>query len=156
MAIEIERKFLLADDSWREVVVRSIPMRQTYLGGKGISIRVRVAGELAWINIKENRLGKMRQEFEYAIPLEDALELAYISKGGQVAKTRHIVHHAGMEWEIDEFKGKNRGLVVAEIELESENQKFELPPWAGQEVTDQERYYNVSLAKHPYREWRDD
>ena len=156
MAIEIERKFLTLDQRWRSEIVRSVHMRQAYLGGEGVSIRVRVAGELATINIKENRLGFKRQEFEYPIPLQDALDLAELSNGGEIVKTRHYVRHDGLTWEIDEFEGHNEGLVVAEVELDSENRELNLPFWIDREVTDEERYYNVTLAKKPYRLWRED
>ena len=153
MAIEIERKFLPVDESWRGMAERSISMQQVYLGGDGVSIRVRIANDLASINIKQKRLGNQRAEFEYEIPLADAHDLAALSSGLQIAKTRHIVLFAGMEWEVDEFHGDNQGLVVAEIELEEEEEVFEAPPWLGPEVSNDPRFFNASLALDPYSEW---
>jgi adenylate cyclase len=153
MGLEIERKFLLKDDSWRGTVARSVPMRQAYLGGAGVSVRVRIAGDKANLNIKQLRIGSSRDEFEYAIPMADAVRLTELAQGGGTEKTRHYVYHAGMTWEIDEFHGENSGLVVAEIELDAPDQAFERPPWLGEEVTADERYYNVALARHPFGHW---
>ena len=153
MALEIERKYLPRDDSWRGQVERSVPMKQAYLGGEGVSIRVRLAGDAATINIKQLRLGKAREEFEYPVPLEDGLRLFELAGGGKVEKTRHYLHHAGLLWEIDEFGGRNAGLVVAEVELDHPDQAVECPRWAGREVTDEDRYYNVALAVRPFDSW---
>lgn len=153
MALEIEKKFLLRDDSWREEVERSLAMRQAYLGGDGVSVRVRFEGDQARLNIKQMLVGPSRHEFEYTIPLADARRLMELANGGGTQKTRHYVRHGGMLWEIDEFLGDNEGLIVAEIELESEDQAFERPAWLGEEVTGEERYYNVALARHPFRDW---
>lgn len=155
MALEIERKFLPMDDSWRMQVERSEAMHQGYLGGDGVSVRVRISDSAALINIKQNRLGLAREEFEYPVPMEDALRLMQLAGGGYVEKTRHYLHHAGMLWEIDEFSGDNAGLVVAEIELESVDQSIELPDWVGTEVTDEVRYYNIALAQQPFSSWSD-
>ena len=155
MALEIERKFLPRDESWRTAVERSVAMKQAYLGGNGVSIRVRLAGEVATINIKQLRLGREREEFEYAVSLEDGLRLYALAGGGKVAKTRHYLQHDGMLWEIDEFEDRNAGLVVAEIELESADQAVAIPDWAGEEVTDVDRYYNVALAIAPFDTWGD-
>ncbi|KAA9133263.1 CYTH domain-containing protein [Marinihelvus fidelis] len=153
MALEIERKFLLASDAWRDEVERSVPMHQGYLGGQGVSVRVRIAGDRALINIKQNRLGMAREEFEYPVPMADGLRLMKLAGGGRVEKTRHYVRRDGVLWEIDEFEGDNAGLVVAEIELDDPDQVFVHPDWLGAEVTDEERYYNVALATHPYSQW---
>ena len=155
MALEIERKFLPVDDRWRSAVERSVPMKQAYLGGNGVSIRVRLAGDQATINIKQLRLGRAREEFEYPVPLEDGLRLYELAGGGKVAKTRHYLRHSGLLWEIDEFEGRNAGLVVAEVELEATDQAVEIPDWAGEEVTDVDRYYNVALAIAPFDTWGD-
>lgn len=155
MAIEIEHKFLPLDDSWRVQVERSVIMKQAYLGGDGVSIRVRIADDSATINIKQMRLGREREEFEYPVPFEDGLRLFELAGGGKVEKTRHYVHYEGMLWEIDEFTGHNAGLVVAEIELNRVGQPFALPDWAGEEVTDDARYYNVALAVQPFDSWED-
>jgi adenylate cyclase len=133
-------------------------MRQGYLvnGGPG-SIRVRVAGDDAWLNIKSGGLTAVRHEFEYPIPVRDAEELlALLAVGPLVDKTRHFVPLAdGLEWEIDEFHGRNSGLIVAELELTREDQPFAKPRWIGAEVTHLARYYNVNLVDHPYDEWSD-
>lgn len=155
MAIEIERKFLLRDDSWRKSATAGIPIKQGYLiGAKQASVRVRLQGEKANLNIKSMTLGVTRQEYEYSIPLEDALELlTTLCTQPIIEKTRYRVTYAGSEWEIDVFEGENAGLVVAEIELTDENESFERPPWLGREVSQEPRYYNTCLAKHPYKAW---
>lgn len=153
MALEIERKFLPRDDRWRADVEHSTPMKQAYLGGDGVSIRVRLAGDQATINIKQLRLGRQREEFEYPVPLEDGLRLYALAGGGKVAKTRHYVHHGGLLWEIDEFEERNAGLVVAEVELDAVDQQVALPDWVGEEVTDVDRYYNIALAIAPFDTW---
>ncbi len=156
MASEIERKFLVKNDGWRSQVVISSHYRQGYLTEGGTcSIRVRIDGERAFLNIKSATLGIQRSEYEYPIPLPDAEEmLDRFSIGLLIEKTRHFVDYAGHRWEIDVFEGANAGLVVAEIELQAPDEAFELPPWAGEEVSDDPRYYNVCLAHHPYTEWQ--
>lgn len=157
MAIEIERKFLLASDAWRAQVSRSIPMDQGYLGGERASVRVRVAGDAAWLNIKAKQRGSARLEFEYAIPVEEAQQmLDMLALPGRIRKVRHHVTVGGHLWEIDEFAGDNAGLVVAEIELAAADEDFERPGWLGIEVTDDIRYYNAALAEQPYSRWLDD
>lgn len=161
MAIEIERKFLLAGDAWRAQVVRSTRMAQGYLndadavgaGHQQASVRVRIAGEAGHLNIKSREVGMQRQEFEYAIPLADAQALLALCVGGRIEKRRHHVQYGGHLWEIDEFEGDNAGLVVAEIELSAVDEVFERPDWLGIEVTDQPRYYNLVLAQRPYSQW---
>lgn len=153
MGIEIERKFLLRDATWRDAVGTGTRYVQGYLGGDRCSVRVRREGDVAHLNIKSIALGTTRQEFEYAIPLDDAEALLASFCGQRVEKIRYHVDFAGKRWEIDEFLGDNAGLVVAEIELESEDEPFEHPAWLGDEVTDDKRYYNVNLVQHPYCEW---
>ena len=154
MGIEIERKFLLSDDSWRASVIGSFQLAQGYLGGERVSVRVRISGASAWLTIKARVRGSARAEFEYEIPLADAEELlAGLSLPGRVEKTRHHVEAGGMLWEIDEFSGDNAGLVVAEIELPAVDAEFERPDWLGAEVTESARYYNSALAEHPYSHW---
>lgn len=161
MAVEIERKFLLRNDAWRTQVVRVERMAQAYLndvaalrdGRQNISMRVRISADSAWLNLKSRDAGMSRQEFEYAIPMDDAQALLTLCVGGRVEKLRHHVEHAGHRWEIDEFLGDNDGLVVAEIELSSEDEVFERPDWLGLEVTDQPRYFNLALAEQPYMHW---
>jgi adenylate cyclase len=154
MPREIEHKFLLASDAWRTLAKRRQRMTQGYVAsGERVSVRVRVAGEDAWLNIKSGGLVASRLEYEYPIPVADARELLARAAGPLIDKTRHYVDHGGFTWEIDEFHGDNVGLVVAELELDSEGQEFPRPPWLGKEVTDQRRYYNVCLVSHPYRAW---
>jgi adenylate cyclase len=157
MPLEIERKFLLASDAWRAAVDSSERLAQGYLGGERSSLRVRIGGERAWLNIKARVRGAERLEFEYPIPLGDAEQLlAELCLPGRVEKLRHHVRHAGMLWEIDEFLGDNAGLVVAEIELPAVDAAFARPDWLGREVTDELRYYNVALAERPYAQWSPD
>lgn len=156
MALEIERKFLLASDAWRAMARSRQLMRQGYLtGGSRCSVRARIAGDQAWLNIKAKRSGMTRVEFEYPIPVDDADEiLSDLCEGPLVEKYRHEVRVGDHVWEIDEFVGDNAGLIVAEIELGSEQEHFERPSWLGAEVTDDQRYYNFNLVKQPYREWK--
>lgn len=156
MATEIERKFLVLDERWRRQAAGGIFMRQGYLsGGQQSSIRVRLQGEQAFLNIKSATLGVSRREYEYAIPIKDADELLdHFCDGPLIEKTRYEVEYAGHVWEVDVFAGDNAGLVVAEIELGSEDEAFEKPPWVGAEVSYDPRYYNVCLVKHPYKDWR--
>lgn len=154
MGVEIERKFLLKASDWG-AAARSVASRQGYLAfGPPVSVRVRIMGDEARLNIKESTLAMTRREFEYAIPLSDAEDLlAGHCVGRLVEKTRHYVDYAGRRWEVDEFAGANQGLVVVEIELESEDATLELPPWVGEEVTGDARYLNTSLAQNPYSTW---
>lgn len=155
MATEIERKFLVVDDSWRASVFRSTPYRQGYLaGGKSSSVRVRTSDSGAWLNIKGATLGVRRREYEYPIPQSDAEQmLAELCDGALIEKTRHFVEYEGKIWEVDVFEGDNEGLVVAEVELESETEPFARPSWVGEEVSNDTRYYNVCLASHPFKSW---
>jgi adenylate cyclase len=156
MPREIERKFLLKNDEWRSQVRQSRPMKQGYLASGGrLSVRVRIAGHEAWLNIKAGGLVASRQEYEYPVPLDEARELLALAEGPLIEKTRHFVEHGGMTWEIDEFHGENAGLLVAELELDSEDAAFLRPPWLGVEVTALRRYYNVCLVRHPYRVWNE-
>jgi adenylate cyclase len=156
MPREIERKFLPKNDAWRSQVRESRAMSQGYLAsGPRLSVRVRVAGDEGWLNIKAGGLVPSRQEYEYPIPLDEARELLALAEGPLIEKTRHFVEHGGMTWEIDEFHGDNEGLVVAEVELDREDEPFARPPWLGVEVTQLRRYYNVCLVTHPYRAWND-
>jgi len=154
MPREIERKFLLKNDAWRAAAQRRASMSQGYLASGGrVSVRVRVAGDEAWLNIKAGGLVASRQEYEYAVPVAEARELLKLAEGPLIEKTRHFVEHGDKTWEIDEFHGENAGLIVAELELEREDEPFEHPAWLGKEVTDLERYYNVCLVTHPYSAW---
>jgi len=155
MAIEIERKFLVIGEAWRTQAQRAEPMRQGYLGGTEgkASVRVRLQRESAWLNIKAAVLGSRRAEYEYAIPAADAAEMLDTLCVGLLEKTRYYVEFGGFVWEVDEFHGANAGLIVAEIELDAEDQAFARPEWVGQEITSERRYYNHALALHPYCEW---
>jgi adenylate cyclase len=155
MATEIERKFLVINDNWREQVDRSSVYRQGYLNdAEKCSVRVRVADDKAYLNIKSATLGIRRDEYEYAIPLEDGNELLNnFCQGALIEKTRYFVRHHDHVWEVDVFSGDNAGLVVAEVELDDENEAFVRPDWAGDDVSDDPRYYNVCLVKHPYKDW---
>lgn len=158
MAIEIEHKFLLANDDWRKHVSRSVKYRQGYLSSQPTSsIRVRTSNNHAWLNIKTATVGTHRHEYEYEIPLADANEiLNNLCKKPLIEKTRYFVTDDANLWEIDEFEGANQGLIVAEIELDETGQSFSKPLWLGSEVTSDLRYYNNNLAIHPYSEWRED
>lgn len=159
MATEIERKFLLASEAWRAEVRRSEPMRQGYLAGPPgaqCSVRVRIAGEAAWLNIKSLPRGIVHDEYEYPIPRADAERMLETLAGVVVAKCRHHVEVAGHHFEIDEFEGVNAGLVVAEIELAAVDAPFARPPWLGPEVSHLARYLNIALAERPFRDWTQD
>ena len=152
LATEIERKFLVTGDAWRQGP--GTLLSQGYLNrDKQRTVRVRIAGELAFLTIKGANQGATRAEFEYPIPLADAAQLMALCDGPTVEKIRRVVLHEGFAWEVDEFLGQNAGLVVAEIELASEDQPFARPAWVGQEVTDDARYYSSRLATHPYGDW---
>lgn len=155
MALEIERKFLVRGDAWRARAHEVRRMRQGYLGAEGgrASVRVRVDDEEARLNIKAAVVGSARAEYDYPVPRADAEEILDTLCVGVVDKTRHFVNHEGHCWEVDEFAGANAGLVVAEIELSAVEEAFALPDWLGDEVTDEQRYYNHALAMHPFREW---
>lgn len=153
MNIEIERKFLLKNDNWREGAV-GVHYKQAYLNEKGDNtVRVRIEGEKAKLTIKGKSSNISRLEFEYDIPMTDAEALFTLAKTPIVEKYRYKIMYAGNCWEVDEFLGLNRGLVVAEIELESETQSFEKPDWIGMEVSGDKRYTNANLARKPYCEW---
>ena len=156
MAVEIERKFLLKDGSWRDGVVRTTRMVQGYLGGERCSVRVRLEGDEARLNVKSRVPGPVRSEYEFAIPHRDAEAMLAEFCPERVEKLRHEVAVGAHTFEVDEFLGENAGLVVAEIELEREDAAFERPAWLGREVTEETRYYNAALAQHPYARWRDD
>ncbi|MQM40182.1 Inorganic triphosphatase [wastewater metagenome] len=155
MAEEIERKFLVTGDTWRNAADAGQPMRQGYLGGDAhASVRVRLAGVRAWLNIKGATLGVQRREYEYEIPAAEAREmLDHLCHRPLIEKTRYHVPVGGHTWEVDVFEGDNAGLVVAEVELASAEEAFTRPDWAGHEVSHLPRYYNVSLVRHPYRDW---
>ena len=155
VAIEIEHKFLLANNDWRNDVSYSVKYKQGYLNSVATSsIRVRISDNHAWLNIKSATIGTQRHEYEYEIPLSDAQEIiTNLCKKPIIEKTRHIVINEGNTWEIDEFEGDNMGLIVAEIELPEVGAVFSKPNWLGAEVTSDLRYYNNNLANHAYSVW---
>ena len=149
MGIEIERKFLVKDDSWRAEADEGLECRQGYLvAEKGKSVRVRIMGEKAFLTIKGATSGIARAEYEYEIPCPDAEALLLLCCGNVLEKRRHLIRLGGMLWEIDVFGGRHTGLVLAEIELEREDQEFELPDWVGKEVSRDPLYFNAVLASH--------
>lgn len=156
MGIEIERKFLLDGDGWRGLG-RPTLMRQGYLAADPVrTVRVRIEGERAVLTIKSKNTGATRGEWEYEIPVPDAAELLdRLCEQPLVEKVRHRIDYRGHTWEVDEFQGENAGLVVAEIELGSEDETFDKPDWIGREVTGDTRYYNSSLIRLPYSKWKD-
>lgn len=154
MGKEIERKFLLADESWRGLG-SGTEFRQGYLStDPDRNVRVRTKGDRAFLTIKGRTEGITRLEFEYEIPTDDANRLLdSLCERPLIEKTRFKVELGGLVWEIDEFRGENEGLVVAEVELESEEQAFERPPWLGDEVSHDPRYLNSNLVRRPYTTW---
>lgn len=155
MGTEIERKFLVANDTWRATAVSAARLVQGYLTAEpGLTVRVRVADAAAWLTIKGATQGISRAEFEYPIPRTDAdAMLATLALCPPVEKIRHHVPHAGHVWEVDVFAGANAGLVLAEIELAAVDEPFARPPWLGEEVSGDPRYYNARLARQPFRDW---
>ena len=156
MGIEIERKFLVEGDAWR---VGASPSRivQGFLSRDPERIiRVRLRDGEAFLTIKGKGSGLARVEVEVAIPAEEARQLLPLCLPPLIEKTRHLVTWAGHLWEIDEFYGDNAGLVVAEVELATEDEIFERPPWLGQEVSEDFRYSNAALSERPWRDWRSD
>lgn len=150
MAEEIERKFLVRDDSWR-AAGHARRMVQGYLSlDPERTVRVRIAGEEAWLTVKGRTHGCTRVEHEFKLPLDVAEEMMGLCLPGVIEKTRHEIRVGGHLWEVDEFQGRNAGLVVAEIELETESEAFEKPDWLGEEVTGDPRYYNASLTENPF------
>ncbi len=153
MATEIERKFLVPDASFL-AASRGTTVRQGYLSlDPERTVRVRIAGDSAFLTVKGRNEGATRLEFEYAIPADDAVALLALRDGALVEKVRHRVEHAGRTWEVDVFGGENEGLVLAEVELPRADARIELPPWVGREVTGDERFYNANLVGRPYRSW---
>ncbi|MBB5607702.1 MULTISPECIES: CYTH domain-containing protein [unclassified Janthinobacterium] len=154
MGVEIERKYLLQGDGWR-TLAEPVLLRQGYLSSQRERVvRVRIEGQHAMLTIKGANVGTRRGEWEYPIPLVDANELLDgLCEQPLIEKYRRRIMYAGMVWEVDEFLGANFGLVVAEIELHSVDQPFEKPDWIGAEVSDDTRYYNANLIRHPYSQW---
>lgn len=153
MGVETERKFLVTGEDWR-FLGRPLPYAQGYLQrGSGRTVRVRIAGDEAFLTVKGPVTGITRQEFEYPVPLEDARAMLTLCEGPVVLKTRTKIRIGSHLWEVDEFSGENAGLVVAEVELSDPEERVDAPSWIGAEVTGDPRYYNSNLTIHPYREW---
>ncbi len=154
MAKEIERKFLVKNDTWRSQD-KGKRYRQGYLNtAKERTVRARIAGDKGYLTIKGITIGAMRSEYEYEIPVADANEmLDGLCERPLIEKTRYHVPHDGLVWEIDEFEGENRGLIVAEVELKDEHQSLTLPDWVGEEVTGDPRYFNANLVAKPFSKW---
>lgn len=151
MASEIERKFLVRGDAWREGAP-GVLQRQGYLSTEDPTVRVRIEGGRATLCVKGAQKGLTRPEFEYAIPLADAEQMLKLC-GFVVEKTRHVREFGGRRFEVDEFHGANEGLVIAEVELAREDESFALPLWIGAEVSRDPRYRVSSLARHPFLKW---
>lgn len=149
MAQEIERKFLVKDDRWKALANRGRAIRQGYLSSNAkATVRVRTwDDDKAAITLKGPSQGASRAEYEYEVPIEDARELLEMSRPHTVEKRRHELDYGGLIWEIDVFEGRHEGLVIAEVELEREDQELEMPDWAGAEVTFDDRYFNASLSR---------
>jgi CYTH domain-containing protein len=155
MAKEIERKYLVKNDGWRAHASSAVPYRQGYLSlTPERTVRVRIAGNKAFITVKGKTEGDARDEFEYPIPVEDAEQmLSELAVKPLIEKTRHVIQDGQAKWEIDEFAGPNRGLIIAEIETSEERAAVHKPDWLGKEVTGDARFYNVNLVQHPFSQW---
>ena len=157
MATEIERKFLVNGDLWR-----SLGTGESYTQGyiptqDQTTVRIRIVGDRGYLTIKGENQGIVRAEFEYPIPLDDAEKmLATLCRPPFIEKNRYRIPQGDLIWEVDEFSGENQGLILAEVELKTEHQAIALPPWIGQEVTGDPRYYNSNLVNHPYQSWSRD
>jgi adenylate cyclase len=154
MGEEIERKFLVKEQSWRERA-KGTAFRQGFLStAPERTVRVRAAGGRGTLTIKSKSVGARRAEYEYEIPHSDAEEmLDTLCERPLIEKVRYVLEHGGHTWEIDVFEGDNAGLIVAEIELGEEDEAFERPSWLGDEVTDDPRYFNSNLVSHPFKNW---
>ena len=161
MATEIERKFLIEPGEWDALLrnlsgwgIAGLSCRQGYLHGcDRYAVRVQIKGPKAYFGLKALVTMRSRLEFEYEIPVPDAEQLLSLCPGAVVEKTRYVVPFSGKQWDVDDFTGRNAGLVTAEVELESEDEAVSLPDWVGREISDDPRYLNVNLAASPYDEW---
>jgi adenylate cyclase len=155
MGVEVERKFLVVDDSWRSAVTSQTRIVQGYIAQtRTATVRVRVKGDRGFITLKGNSVGISRSEFEYEIPADDARALLdELVQGPVIDKVRHLVPVEGHDWEVDVFAGENAPLVMAEVELEHSEKDFVRPDWAGRDVSEDQRYFNVNLARDPYSKW---
>ena len=155
MANEIERKYLIINDAWKALADDGMQIIQGYMGSnEKSSIRIRINGDKANLNIKSKTIGIKRSEYDYKIPLKEAKEmLETLCDKPLIEKTRYHVKHENNVWEIDVFAGENEGLIVAEIELDATDETFNLPDWIGEEVSNDPRYYNICLVTHPFKQW---
>ncbi len=155
MPKEIEKKFLVIDNSWENYVVGKILLKQAYIAiTEDCIVRVRLSDKKAWLTVKGKQIGFTRTEFEYEIPLREGIELLKeFSPEKQIIKTRFFLECKGNEWIVDVFDGNNEGLVIAEIELRSEKSKFFMPEWLGEDVTTDFKYTNLHLVEHPFNKW---
>ncbi|MEB3280866.1 MAG: CYTH domain-containing protein [Lyngbya sp.] len=156
MGIEIERKFLVKDDRWRSLATGILYCQGYISSEKGRTVRVRIIGNQGYLTIKGPVASRVRSEFEYVIPVEDAEEmLQTLCERPFVEKKRHKISFGDLIWEVDEFLGENQGLILAEVELPDPNQIIEIPDWIGEEVSHDPRYFNSNLVKHPYCQWEE-
>ena len=155
MGVEVERKFLVCGEAWRAEVTASTRIVQGYLAQtESATVRVRVKGEKGFLTVKGVSVGIARSEFEYEVPVADALAmLEELAQGPVIDKVRHLVPVGAHVWEVDVFAGDNAPLVMAEVELAGAEESFVRPDWAGAEVSDDQRYFNVNLARTPYSTW---
>ena len=156
MKTEIERKFLVVSDAWRDATDGAKLCEQGYISSdpENITVRVRVLGAQGFLTLKGPTKGISRSEMEYEIPVEDAATMLRNFCGDRVvSKMRYLLKSDGFQWEIDEFSGENQGLIVAEIELKTEDQPFEKPDWLGEEVSLDSRYFNAALSQNPFAAW---
>jgi adenylate cyclase len=155
MGVEIERKFLVENNSWKNEIKEEVSIKQGYLNSEAErTVRVRIYGEKGVLTIKGKSQNLTREEFEYQIPLADAQDLLDLCEKPIIEKKRILLSVGNKTWEIDVFGGENKGLVVAEIELTSEEEVFEIPHWLGEEVSSDSSYYNSSLITNPYISWQ--
>ncbi len=157
MGIEIEHKFLVISEDWRKFIKEELIISQGYLANnETCSVRLRITGEQAHLNIKSATLGISRQEYDYPVPLEDGqLMMQQLCQKPLIEKTRYHVPYKNHLWEVDVFHGDNEGLIVAEIELSTPDEPFSKPAWIGKDVSDHPRYYNVCLVTHPFNQWNE-
>ena len=155
MPQEIERKFLVRGNGWRDHG-GGVAYRQGYLSTEAErTVRVRLIRDKGWLTIKGITVGATRAEYEYEIPADEAGEmLDNLCERPLIEKTRYRIEHQGLTWEVDEFDGDNAGLIIAEVELDEEHQAIVLPDWVGEEVTGDPRYYNANLIANPFTRWR--
>lgn len=152
MGVEIERKFLVAGEPWHGHPGRRL--QQGYLASTdGVAVRVRVAGDQAWLTVKGPAQAGVRVEVEVDVPVDEAQQLLGLCGTRRIDKVRYLVPHAGHTWEVDVFDGLNAGLVVAEVELDAVDEAVTLPAWVTAEVTDDDRYANASLSRRPFSRW---